>query len=96
MSRAEELLMKQAQREDILLQEEEKWNAHLHKDGLWKCEDRMKYASSLLLTYLPTDNRIIQLLSLNNHEELSHAGISSVLAQTRKTYWVPRGRQATK
>ncbi|VDM41772.1 unnamed protein product [Toxocara canis] len=89
--------MSRVQREGSRLREREKRNAHLDKDGLWKCESRMKYASSPLFSYFPADKGITQLLISISIRNFCTLEIFSVLAKTHEAeYWIHHGLQTTK
>lgn len=76
--------------------ERERYAAHLCEDGLWRCTGRMANSANPSLIYLPSRSKISSLIAQNIHEEMMHAGASTVIARLRDTYWLPRARTTVK
>ena len=66
-------------------------------DGIMRCEGRLQYSGlpfeSINPALLPRDHCYTDLVVMEAHEMKFHGGVNTTLAEIRRRYWVPKGRQ---
>uniref|UniRef100_A0A1I7VKQ3 Integrase catalytic domain-containing protein n=1 Tax=Loa loa TaxID=7209 RepID=A0A1I7VKQ3_LOALO len=98
---SEWLLIRQAQSEGVNDDEINKWNLfYTEDDKLWRSASRLENSelpeTSKYPIYLPRHNPITELIILQQHENLCHAGITHTLSELRSRFWIPKGRTEVK
>ena len=71
---------------------------HFDSSGVLRCTSRMPYTDNIHgvdPVLLPGKAAFTRLVIEHVHSRLHHAGVSHTLAQTRLSYWVPKGRATT-
>ena len=75
-------------------------NPVIYPDGIIRLNGRYKNSDlpdeMKLPILVPRNEHFTQLLIANIHERNYHAGVSHILAQLRKKYWIPQGRAAVR
>uniref|UniRef100_A0A1I7VKP2 Integrase catalytic domain-containing protein n=1 Tax=Loa loa TaxID=7209 RepID=A0A1I7VKP2_LOALO len=94
-------ILKQAQSEGVNDDEINKWNLfYTEDDKLWRSASRLENSelpeTSKYPIYLPRHNPITELIILQQHENLCHAGITHTLSELRSRFWIPKGRTEVK
>ena len=71
-----------------------------YSNGLLRCEGRFGYTDLPFETrkpcLLPKDSYFTRLVILECHEITMHGGINATLAEIRRKFWIPKGRQSVK
>ncbi|CAG7725842.1 unnamed protein product, partial [Allacma fusca] len=106
LSSAELILMKTVQREafgnsEVKLQGILKQlNAVQDENGIWRLHTKiyMRKDSSLFRSpiLLPADHRLVELLIMSVHEELSHCGVQLLMNKVRQKFWITKSRKIIK
>ena len=104
LAHAEELWIMTAQRQ--LSQEKnfkaQKKQLNLFKDekGIWRCGGRLSNAEIPYATkhpiLLPRTHPLTKLIVRRAHERVCHNGVMETLTETRRSFWIPKGRSLIK
>ena len=70
------------------------------EDGLLRCGGRLARAAGLDFDarcpiILPSDSKEVRALLTSIHEDFLHAGVDQVLGESRRRYWIVKGRRTT-
>ena len=80
----------------------QQWKLRLFKDdkGLWRCGGRL---SNVDVPYsvkhpilLPRTHPLTTLIVREAHERVFHNGVKETLTETRRRFWIPKGRSLTR
>jgi len=101
LSIVEELWIKEVQREiersDGYLQLKEQLNLS-NESGILRCRGRLHYSGLSLNTrqpiLLPKNHYFTELVIKEAHSIVLHDGVNATLAEVRRNFWIPKGRQA--
>lgn len=73
-------------------------NPYHDENGIIRSKGRFEYATKLTPDekypiVLPTNSYFTQLVIMHYHVRLYHVGVQQTLAEIRRRFWIPRGRQ---
>ncbi len=101
LAHAEGLWIMTAQRQ--LVQEknfkaqEKQLNLFKDEKGIWRCGGRLSNAEiPYAPILLPRTHPLTKLIVRRAHERVCHNGVKETLTETRRSFWIPKGRSLTK
>uniref|UniRef100_A0A1I7VNI3 Integrase_H2C2 domain-containing protein n=1 Tax=Loa loa TaxID=7209 RepID=A0A1I7VNI3_LOALO len=98
---AERLLIQQAQSQNLMEEEKEKWSLFQHKyNNLWKSNSRLEESEleheSKYPIYLPNYNCVTKLIIMQKQRGPTSCRNFTYLSELRHRFWIPKGRAAVK
>ena len=78
----------------------QQFGLYLDDVGILRCKRRLNNAdlriTSKNLVLLPSKNDFVNLMIKDVHHRIKHSGVRDTLTTLRESYWILRGREATK
>lgn len=80
--------------------QQKQFNLFIDEKGVWRCGGRLSNVEAPFATkhpvLLPRDHPLTELVVKRAHGRVQHNGVKETLTETRRSYWIPRGRSLTR
>jgi len=104
LAEAEGLWITSAQQQLVLGRDfkfqQRQFNLFQDEEGVWRCKGRLSNAEVPYAVkhpiLLPKAHPLTTLIVRRAHERVCHNGVKETLTETRRRFWIPRGRSLTK